>query len=1431
MHPQHGSPPPNHPSQNNTASVASTSHRRNQGTPPNRPGHKDTASVAATWRRLVAVFALIATLAGGLTAAGSPQSAQAAAPPDNPKATLHLTKTADGTGHGTSDQTFITRANGFPVGDDSPTDGVVTSNDIVTYAFHLDVSTGVERDVKVALDVPEYLTVRDSSWCTGFGPVSAQLDGNVCSFHIPRGAVFSIERTLTLDAMDTGGEVKDGQVLAADLSKNDSGVFAHVETEPVTVVSAPAADVVWANQISVNKDQSASGTLKLRVKQLKYGGSSNIKGASTNGAWSGTLDVSDFPARTTWSVNGRYAAVTNGTILVSGSGGGDVSVEFIIPGGWPSMGDGTQYLDYDIGLNVDENAFAADGGVLNMGVGYDPGTNQSRDESTSDPQTGASAGVVYANNNWTRVRVVNTTTPKSVFGKTLNRPFGNETMFDASSKSFSEDGAGSVPADNDMRFVDAGTQLTANVYAETKNISDDMQGVSLVLGDTFNAKDIQANSSARQYQRYDPSRGIVVTTPDGTALSQLEYNVQYAVSSAVTTDDVGRQDSTQWRSGIPTTDDLFAVRVVIKPGSWTAGSDGGTYTVAIPTRIITVDARGNEATVADPLANHFVNSVNQLKSVPDRGVGALWRTEGEGADPVPDCTGAIRTTSGACYIQRNVATIAQERIGATVDITSRDKTTGRYDDTLSTYEADGTVDYMVASSATNMWSTRQESAPSITVTLDKCQNVPVNTSGQWDMQVRPGETGANGRICGSADSTPITLVFTPKEGVRPTASSPDKDTGQVTASWPAIMFSAHINPTSPSGEQSAEVTLSVDGGQAGTASDTDSTRVTIEPFKVIMGDLHADDRDVESNDDLGYTASVIGTNKADRVIVLPREGDDSLWGNLDTDDYDGNTRTDYSGDLTLKSVALDVENSTTRGARYYTTKPNPGIDPDSYTASDWHELTAGTDLSTVTALRVVALPDDEYPAEGSVAIATVHITMGTAGNEEPDAYLMWLSRDVSEGEDKRLWPTDIQVVASQFGGHVWWDNDRDGSIDEGETGIQGITVDLYKADDIGSDGKPKAGTISRATTTTDADGHYRFTGLHSDRYVTVMTRDTDRIALTTETHYHQTLCVDQTYSYSGSYGGVGDPDDGCKPGDYGSAPTTTSGTVNILKDKRDNDVLTPDSVDFGWVNPDPKVEVDKSEAVVIDNRDDDGNKDGTSTVSWNVTVKNTGSQAITGGTLTDRTSSDMYDVTAETMMGGLAPNLVGPNIATDTTVSTSIPTYVLTDQSGVAWQIKNGSEVSRVTPASGQSLDGVSFTPNLVSSGMSNYYGHSFVMTDQSGVAWRVTGLGTASKVQGLDGVSFAPGLISSSMHTSNSFALIMTDRSGVAWFIPSSGAASRVTPASGESMDSVRFAPNLVGPKMTSSTSSIVMTDQSGVAWRITGEGGASRVTPASGQ
>jgi len=72
-------------------------------------------------------------------------------------------------------------------------------------------------------------------------------------------------------------------------------------------------------------------------------------------------------------------------------------------------------------------------------------------------------------------------------------------------------------------------------------------------------------------------------------------------------------------------------------------------------------------------------------------------------------------------------------------------------------------------------------------------------------------------------------------------------------------------------------------------------------------------------------------------------------------------------------------------------------------------------------------------------------------------------------------------------GNIWWDNDGDTTQDANDGGLSGFTV--YRYSDPNGDGNIADGTL-QATTTTDANGNYSFSGLAAGNYVIVVSPPT-----------------------------------------------------------------------------------------------------------------------------------------------------------------------------------------------------------------------------------------------------------------------------------------------------------------------------------------------------
>lgn len=205
--------------------------------------------------RLAAAAGALALVAGGAVVALAPQGEAASGKPTY--VTAAMTKVSDGTGHGTENRTFVNSDNGFEPGDNTPDDGVLATDDFVVNNLSLGFTAAGARSVRVGwnLDEAPWLT-GTTTFCYSGAQVKAEVraDGS-CVFSIGAGAVENMNRTLFLMGKDTGGTVQPNNratLVIERVSKVNGewvkdGQSVEIKTDPVTVVSAPAADLVIKN--------------------------------------------------------------------------------------------------------------------------------------------------------------------------------------------------------------------------------------------------------------------------------------------------------------------------------------------------------------------------------------------------------------------------------------------------------------------------------------------------------------------------------------------------------------------------------------------------------------------------------------------------------------------------------------------------------------------------------------------------------------------------------------------------------------------------------------------------------------------------------------------------------------------------------------------------------------------------------------------------------------------------------------------------------------------------------------------------------------------------------------------------------------------------------------------------------------------------------
>lgn len=145
-------------------------------------------------------------------------------------------------------------------------------------------------------------------------------------------------------------------------------------------------------------------------------------------------------------------------------------------------------------------------------------------------------------------------------------------------------------------------------------------------------------------------------------------------------------------------------------------------------------------------------------------------------------------------------------------------------------------------------------------------------------------------------------------------------------------------------------------------------------------------------------------------------------------------------------------------------------------------LGTGDDTTAATAFTG---PDGHYyftgvtPGDYIVDVTTpagYTLTSGSQSNPDPSNPITVAAGDTYLDADFGYQKPSLATITDQ----VWYDADRDGIIDAGESGITGVTVNLWT--DPNGDGDPSDGVII-ATAISDSTGTFTFPGLPNGDYV------------------------------------------------------------------------------------------------------------------------------------------------------------------------------------------------------------------------------------------------------------------------------------------------------------------------------------------------------------
>lgn len=1124
----------------------------------------------------VALLAAIATLSSGLICMTNPvASPKAHADELKPAyATAKIVKKADGTGHGTSSQTFVNSKNGFATGDDSPTDGVVASGDTVEYSLTLNFNAAGKRTINVKFDLDDapYLQTADGGgFCQPGQLVTAKKnsDGS-CSYTVPAGGVETMTQTFYLKAKDTGGLVKPGQIPKIVVAR-EGGTSTTYRTDELTVVSAPAADLVIDNGGNPVKGQysyehrtywsqntDATGDFTIRTDALTYPGYSSTKGASTSIDWTTKVDISDFPQGTVWTVGGqritRNSDKEQYLTVSSGKNGTAATISYRIPAGTDALknmkeGD-VKY--YDVHLVPDETVFSVkdDNGnaLLNMGKGGEPGWNIGRDKSTYNKDTGARVGYPYANNDWSRAiiqRLKPTPAGKiPLFGKGLQRPnTASKTMFDKENLTFdAAEGKADIYhyySDGSGDTVSRGTQVKTILEMYAANVTaDKLKNTTPTMQDEWD----------NTRMRWD---GSLEVTQNGAPVS--DYKVQWADSKD------------NWHDGEPSDTDapnVKKIRVTFNPDTLTLGKGAPNVQVTFNTLAIADVSKGNV---------EALDTLTAWLTEDDKASVTNWVWIAKPVDPTTSIDISLKAYDGEGN-QVYANNSSNHPSGSAVDLTPGMR-----------------VDYTVTEQLRTILLSNTSMTPTITVPKPKGLYNPTCDDSFWQMKV----DGNN-------------LVFTPRSG----KVTPEVDR-MGSATLPDLHFSGIVSNLA-TGTVTASANMSVDVDENGALqaqtikSNTPSVPFPVSNAETNSGIMRVKTTKAEIGDPLTWEFNVYGkggghTGTMDSMLLLPANGDEKYVQDKLVEYERGYSNYHGSYELT-QPITVNMDNSTSTTVYYSTTTGKKSDNPADYEWKTWDKLT-DSDKKNITAIRLTStvVASDEKLSYSAV---NGTITLTPSDNVKDDKYTLWLGRNYySDASDKpagnQPWPDVAKVVAGSISGTVWWDKDENTLIGDSEEHIEGVEVTLGKQDANGNWQTVK-------TVKTDKDGYYEFVLLHSGTYKTSVKRNTgtttsDGVQTQVKTYYGKVENVTNTRSWSNKI-------------KANAKDTSDNISLGIGIDQK--------NVDYGYAKPDPKATVDKTVT---------GTKctDTKCVINWDVKVQNKGTSRFdTSSVVSDRMSADVHDVSA-----------------------------------------------------------------------------------------------------------------------------------------------------------------------------------------------------------
>lgn len=1152
-------------------------------------------------KKAVAIFVTTALALSSVPFAGLVTANAAEA---SPKDTVTLVKVADGTHDGEGTETFINSKNGFAIADDSKTDGVVASGDYVTYEYDLSIVAGKARTVSVkftqqdggALNIADFGSVAMSG-----SVITGKFSGDTWTYDVPRGASAHIKARFSIKANDTKGSIVEGNTITATVTNSVTSSYEYTtKTDPVTVVSTPFADLTidsvssrYSNRIY--SQESGYGLFNIEPATLKIDGYSD-NGLSAGGEWHTDIDVSSFPDGTRWWLGDTELTAENGKIKdVRASG--NKTLKYKLPDSAIPTETNPKAI-YMIHLEPYADSFKT-GDVSNI---KDPGTGESQDYDTSTYTINgalvhAPKGVNVANNNYATAvwRYEPPVTNKIWRYDTLVPRDHSETIYDSGNvywnndSSYYQQGRKTYYQTGSYQYITSDNDMYGVVTISSGGLNGKVETDKLVVGDTWDSEGVDGDY---RDSHYDTTRDVVVTY-NGTPIDVDNYTVQWrTVPNGVTSLDDDVEGASEWiiSNKAPNTT-VNQCRVTFKRDAF--NNTTGTIRVCIPTKTRNdynpladshklINAKGTFTVNKDDTANgvtgntYEVINYNEVLSFPS----------------VPNIKADIEATKEKPETDWN-RYIAEFAIKDRVDGAP----------TAYGYNATRTLTFDSAydTSTFKLIDGRGWTVDSIT---DKTVVIKKDNLKLEDNSESLGDTIFS-------IQTKININQKDKEFVEGTVKE-------------------DLSLTYPS----------VGNIESGTLTSNDSSSYKLDTMREISSALTADSNKVEVGDSIGWNLNVSADSKGfSQDVVLPHHNDSKTiipmingtnHSNIDIDDntgkdksgeMDGIGRTKADGRYKVESITL-IKYADDTTVEYRRPDGSKVQLPVNYETGEVDVSSIPECDLTNTAALVFSSNKTMSDVQGTGIKA--HISIKPTDNNVGNDYVAWIGRtreyNKESGnplnEDDALakemsWPDYASVVSSSVAGTVWQDDNSDGKVGSAEKRYSGVHVKLQKLD---GDNYVDTGL----ETTTDSDGNYKFENLHSDKYKVVLPNierdeDSDKILKingntgkyakdgdlkqANVNRFNVTEPTIQTYSY-GRYKR------------YSS--TTTDVDLGVGEDKTD--------INYGFKENIANLSLDKSAAKVTDNGDN------TSTVEWDITVKNNGNEDIEGAVLTDRTSNDVIGV-------------------------------------------------------------------------------------------------------------------------------------------------------------------------------------------------------------